>query len=93
MQKSSALHAVATSEQDTFHIVQRIIAETTGIDVEEITLDADLEEDLGIDMMREFPAIVIKIQKEIDVVLPVKAVKECVTIAELVELIDDEREL
>jgi acyl carrier protein len=85
--------ALPTTGNDTFSIVQHIIAETTGIDLEEITLDADLEEDLGINMMDEFPAIVTKIQKQIDVILPVNAVKECVTVAELVELVDDEREL
>ncbi len=78
---------------DTFTIVQHIIAETTGNDLEDITLDADLEEDLGINMMDEFPAIVTKIQKQIEVILPVSSVKECATVAELVELVDDERDL
>ena len=80
-------------KNDTFTIIQHIIAETTGNDMEDITLDADLEDDLGINMMDEFPAIVTKIQKQIDVILPVSAVKECATVAELVELVDDEREL
>ncbi len=81
------------SAHDTFTIVQRIIAETTGNDMEDITLDADFEDDLGIDMMHELPAIVMRIQKEIDVKLSMQAVKDCATVAELVELIDDEREL
>jgi len=81
------------SPADTFLIVQQIIAETTGNDVEDITLDADLEEDLGMNMLHELPAIVMKIQKQIDVKLPIQAVRECATVAELVELIDDEREL
>jgi acyl carrier protein len=78
---------------DTFFILQHIIAETTGIELEEITLDADLEEDLGVNMMSEFPVIITKIQKQIEVNLPVSSVKECATIADLVELVDDEREL
>ena len=82
-----------TQEEDTFLIIQQIIAETTGIDLEDITLDADLEEDLGINMLSEFPVIITKIQKQIDVILPVASVKECVTVADLVELVDDEREL
>jgi len=80
-------------KNDTFTIIQHIIAETTGNDMEDITLDADLEDDLGINMMDEFPVIVTKIQKQIEVILPVSAVKECATVAELVELVDDEREL
>lgn len=82
-----------TQQHDTLAIVQRVITEVTGNDIEDITIDADLEDDLGIDMVREFPAIVIKLQKELDVTLPVKTVKECATVAELVELLDDEREL
>ena len=82
-----------TNDKNTFGIVQHIIAETTGVDIEEITLDADIEEDLGINMMDEFPAIITKIQRQIDVILPVNAVKECATVAELVELVDDERDL
>lgn len=87
----SVIDSVPT--EDTFFILQHIIAETTGIELEEITLDADLEEDLGINMMSEFPVIITKIQKKIDVNLPVSAVKDCQTVADLVELIDDEREL
>jgi acyl carrier protein len=91
--KSSPSMTTAAPGNDTFFIVQHIIAETTGIDIEDITLDADLEEDLGINMMSEFPAIITKIQKQIEVNLPVSAVKECAVVAELVELIDDERDL
>ncbi len=94
MNTQTAQHSVGSkTAQSTFTIVQRIIAETTGNDIEDITLDADLEEDLGIDVIVELPAIVMKIQKEIDVKLSMAAVKECATVAELVELIDDEREL
>jgi acyl carrier protein len=83
----------STGHSDTFGVVQRVIAEVTGLDYEDITLDADIEEDLGIEMMSEFPAIVVRLQKELDVVLSMPVVRDCVTIAELVELIDDEREL
>jgi acyl carrier protein len=79
---------------DTFAVVQRVIAEVTGNEYEDITLDADLEEDLGIDMMSEFPAIVLKIKKEVpEIVIPTSRFIECATVAELVELIDDERDL
>ncbi len=83
----------AQGSHDTLSVVQRIIAEVTGNDIEDITLDADLEEDLGVEMLHELPLIVLKIQKELDVKLSMAAVKDCATVAELVELIDDEREL
>ena len=92
MKRSIPVQSVP-KEEDTFLILQNIIADTTGIDLEDITMDADLEEDLGINMMSEFPVIITKIQKKIDVNLPVSAVKECVTVADLVELVEDEREL
>ena len=92
--KSTLFPGAAAPANDTFGIVRRIIAETSGIELEEITLDADIEEDLGINMVNEFPVIVTKIQQALpDVFLPVQSVKDCVTIAELVELIDEEREL
>ena len=81
------------AKNETLSVVQRVIADITGNDIEDITLDADIEEDLGIDMISEFPIIVMKIQKELDVILPKAAVRDCVIIAELVELIDDERDL
>ncbi|SRR5258708_5862928 len=92
-QKHATQSTTQTPANDTFLVLQHIVAETTGIEMEEITLDADFEEDLGINMMSEFPVIITKIQKQIEVNLPVSAVKECATIADLVELVDDEREL
>lgn len=82
------------NQHHTLAIVQRIIAETTGNDIEDVTLDADLEEDLGINMLNEFPIVISKLQKTIpDVILPIHAVKDCATVAELVEVIDEERDL
>jgi acyl carrier protein len=79
---------------DTLAILQRIITETTGNDLEDITLDADLQEDLGINMISEFPVIISKLQQAIpDVTLPIHMVKDCATVAELVEVIDEERDL
>lgn len=75
-------------------IVQRVIAEITGNEIDDITMYADLEEDLGIDMISELPAIVTKLKMELpDVRLPMSSVMECTTIEELVELIEEEREL
>lgn len=88
--QSKLAPSVATS---TFQIVQRVISEVTGNNLEDITLDADLENDLGIDMRTEFLAIITRIQRSIDVVLPISDVKNCLTVAELVELVEEEREL
>jgi acyl carrier protein len=83
-----------SSAHDTFAIVQRLIAEVTGNELDDITIDADLEEDLGINMMSEFPAIITKIRKEIpEVIIPTSSFVDCATVAELVELIDEERDL
>ena len=91
-QQLAAAQTMATQQHNTFAILQRIIAETTGNDLEDITLDAEPEEDLGITMM-ELSSIVAKLQKELDIRLSMKAVKDCATVAEFVELIDDERDL
>jgi acyl carrier protein len=78
---------------DTFSSIQRIIAEVTGNELEDITLDAEFEEELGIDAMTELPVIWSKVQREFDIILPIAVVRDCATVAELVELVDDERDL
>jgi acyl carrier protein len=94
MSGSSATLGRSSSGHDTFALVQRIIAEVTGNEMDDITLDADLEEDLGINMMTEFPAVITKLKKEVpEVIIPTSAFMDCATVAELVELIDEEREL
>lgn len=77
--------------EDTFTKVQRIIADSTGHDVEEITLDTDFEEDLGLDTETDFPNLVPAIKMEFrDINLSNQEILNCATVAELVERIDDE---
>ncbi len=83
----------AKKSLSTHMIVQQVISDITGNDLEDITLDALIEDDLGVNMMTEFLPIIKGIQKQVDVILPIKEVKHCLTIAELVELIDEEKDL
>ncbi len=76
--------------EDTFTRLQRVIAESTGHDVEEITLDTDFDDDLGLDDT-DFPNIIPAIRMEFrDINLSNKEIMYCDTVAELVERIDDE---
>ncbi len=78
--------------EDTFLRLQRVIADNTGHDPEEITLDTDFEDDLGLDMDNDFAALVPAIKREFsDVNISSKAIMNSATVAELVELIDDEQ--
>lgn len=79
--------------QDTLSIVQRIISEVSGTYVEVITQDADPSEDLDIDLIQELPIILARIKKETGVALSIEAFRNCGSIAELVEMIDEERDL
>jgi acyl carrier protein len=102
MQKPAAVPNGASKTvpaSDTFTIVQHSIAEVSGWDPEEITLDSRFdEEDLGLSMSDEFPMMVARIRKKLSdlgetITLPLEDVRNCEVVAELIELIDDEREL
>lgn len=77
--------------EETFTRLQRIIADSTGHDVEEITLDTDFEDDLGLDAQTDFPNLIPAIKMEFrDINLSNQEIMNCATVAELVERIDDE---
>ncbi len=77
--------------EDTFTRLQRVIAESTGHDLEEITLDTDFDEDLGLDPDTGFPNLIPVIKMEFkEISLPNADILACDTVAELVERIDDE---
>jgi acyl carrier protein len=77
--------------EDTFTRLQRVIAESTGHDIEEITLDTDFEDDLGLDADTDFPNLIPVIKMEFkEISLPNQDILSCATVAELVERIDDE---
>lgn len=83
---------------DIYQIVVETIHDVTGLEREEIGLDADLTEDLSIDPVATFPLIMKTIDEQLDVNLPlhnsdfVAELKKCDTIADLVDLIETESE-
>ena len=78
-----------------YQIVSQSIQEVTGLEENDITLDASLEEDLGLDMLSDFPAIITEINHHLDIKLPlqnqdfISDLKDCETVAELVDLIEE----
>jgi len=80
-----------TQKENTFARLQRVIADSTGHDHEEITLDTDFEVDLGLDPETDFPNLIPAIKMEFqEITLPNQDILACATVAELVERIDDE---
>ena len=78
-------------KEDTFTRLQRVVADSTGHDPEEITLDTDFEEDLGLNVEHDFLSILPAIKMEFkEVTLANRDLLSCSTVAELVEKIDDE---
>lgn len=78
-------------QEDTFTRLQRVIADATGHDPEEITIDTDFEDDLGLDVDTDFPSLIPLIKMEFkEVTLSNQDILNCATVAELVERIDDE---
>lgn len=86
------------SNNDIFAIVAETIQEITGLDKSEISLNADITEDLEIDPIVTFPLILRTINQQLEGQLPlnnhefVSELKKCETIAELVDLIEGESE-
>ncbi len=81
--------------KSTYQTVSQAIQEVTGLEEADITLDASLEEDLGVDMLSDFPAIITEINHQLEIKLPlqnqdfIEDLKECETVAELVDLIEE----
>lgn len=79
-------------------IVIQAINEVTGVDTEEITLDAHVEDDLGIDLVTTFPKIMQEINLNMGGQLPLRDpefvadLKEAETVGELVDVIGAELE-
>ncbi|AKM81678.1 MAG: hypothetical protein UT13_C0001G0719 [Candidatus Pacebacteria bacterium GW2011_GWF2_38_9] len=86
-------------DPEIFNRLRQLITDLTGNDIEEVIPDADLEEDLGLDLDVDIARLVDQINKEFEIELSEKAVyKELTeeahaTIAELAKLVYDEYEL
>jgi acyl carrier protein len=93
MMKSQPAKTSATSQ--TLPIVQEVIAEILGIEPVEVTLDSDFEEDLGMNRLTEYPMAITQLKRRISEIASLRPqdFTDCLTVAELVELIDEERDL
>lgn len=84
--------------KDIYTIIVQVIHEVTGLEKNEIDLDADLTEDLDIDPVATFPQIIRSINEELNVDLPlhspsfISELKKCDSVADLVDLIETESE-
>jgi acyl carrier protein len=78
----------------TLASVQDIIAELTGYDPQDIQPHYHLEDDLQLDLERDFPLVIKRINRHFNTNLSSKElINEVETIADLVEYIEDETEL
>lgn len=86
-------------DPEIFNQLRQLLAEITGNDIEEIVPDADLEEDLGLDLDVDLTRLVKRINKEFSIELSEKTVYQELTeeahasVAELAKLVYDEHEL
>lgn len=78
----------------TLQALQNIIAEMTGYEPHDIQPHYHLEDDLQLDMERDFPLLIKRINRHFTTTLNSKdLMDEIETIADLVEYIEDETEL
>lgn len=86
-------------DPEIFNRLRQLITDLTGNDIEEVVPDADLEEDLGLDLDVDIARLVDQINKEFSIELNEKTVYKELTeeahasIAELAKLVYDEYEL
>lgn len=86
-------------DPEIFNRLRQLLTDLTGNDIEEVVPDADLEEDLGLDLDVDASRLVQHINKEFAINLSEKNVyKELTedthaTVAELAKLVYDEHEL
>jgi acyl carrier protein len=69
--------------------VKEIIADELGFDIEKITLETNLQDDLGADSL-DAVELIMSIEDEFDIMIPDDAAMEVKTVAQLVKLIEAE---
>ena len=69
-----------------FEKLQQIIAEVLNVEPDEITMDTTFVDDLGADSLDVFQ-IIMGIEEEFDIEIPIEAAESIVTVADAVEQI------
>ena len=86
-------------DPEIFNQLRQLLTDITGNNIEEVVPDADLEEDLGLDLDVDLNRLVDRINKEFEIELNEKTVYQELTeeahasVAELAKLVYDEYEL
>lgn len=87
-------------DPEIFNRLRQLLTEVTSNDIEEVVPDADLEEDLGLNLDLDLGRLVKRINKEFDIELSEEVVFQDLTeedhrasVAELAKLVYDEAEL
>ncbi|NCN82486.1 MAG: hypothetical protein GW947_00815 [Candidatus Pacebacteria bacterium] len=83
-----------TAAAELLALVSRVIADTTGNDLEEVVADALFEDDLGMSE-HEIELVILKLNKKLGIHLRLKTVleEEIETVGEFTQMIAEESEL
>ena len=83
-----------TAAAELLTLVSRIIADTTGNDLEEVVADALFDDDLGMSE-HELELVIVKLNKELGIHLRLKTVLEegIETVGEFTQMVAEESEL
>ncbi|NLI92298.1 MAG: acyl carrier protein [Peptococcaceae bacterium] len=71
----------------TLITVSRIVAEQVGIKAEEVTMDSDFKEDLGIDSLDIFE-IIMELEEKFSLEIPTEDLEGMKKVADLVQYLD-----
>jgi len=72
-----------------FEKVKQIISDELGFEIEKITLETNIQDDLGADSL-DAVELIMSIEDEFDIMIPDEAAMEVKTVKELVALIEAE---
>lgn len=76
-------------EQAKIDQIKNVIAENLNVDLDEITMDADLQDDLGADSL-DAVELAMALEEELDVTIPDDVFAEMKTVGDIVKYLEQQ---
>lgn len=74
-------------EQSKIDLIKNVIAENLNVDLDEITMDANLQDDLGADSL-DAVELAMALEEELDVTIPDDVFAEMKTVGDIIKYLE-----
>jgi acyl carrier protein len=74
--------------ESTFEVVQRVLADGLSVDKDSVTMDADINEDLGADSL-DAVELIMSLEEEFDIEIEPEKAESLHKVSDIVALIDE----